>query len=91
MCPPLSVNLMLTVAKSWYNYSRTLPVWVATFSGGNCLSYLVASLSCLITFTVCLSITFSNSLSCGVDGALQYEDIKGSHVVIHSQYFSGIP
>ena len=25
-----------------------------------------------------------------MDGGLQYEDIKGSHVVIHSQYFNGI-
>ncbi len=26
----------------------------------------------------------------GLDGGLQYEDIKGSHVVIHSQYFNGV-
>lgn len=56
-----------------------------------CISYFVASPSCIIASTACLSITFSNSSSYGVDGGLQYEDIKVSHVVIHSQYFNEIP
>lgn len=34
------------------------------------------------------SLHFYNFSSYRVEGELQYEDIKGSHFVIHSQYFN---
>lgn len=85
----LSVNLILAVVKSWLSNCRTVPVW--DFYGGNCSTWHVPSLSCLVASILCLPITLSNSSSYRVDGGLQYEDIKGSHVVIHSRYFNWIP
>lgn len=78
---PISVNLMLTVARSWYN-GRLI------FSMEEIAPRTLLLFSCLTASPVCLSITFLPARR--VEQGPQYKDIKGSHVVIYSQYFNGI-